>query len=83
MSTSAWVISTMMLASCVTIHSTTPAHCVTKDEWPNYAEVARQKYEIHKPVNGRPTENIEYAERVSMLEGRCLGINAIRGEGQE
>jgi hypothetical protein len=65
----------------VTINSTTPAHCVTKDEWPNYQAVARQKREVHAPdESGRPTKNVEYAERVSMLEGRCKGINSIRGE---
>ncbi len=71
----------MMLCSCVTLGSNNPAHCVTKAEFPNYSAVAMSKIEIHQPdLNGRATEHVEYAERVSYLEGRCKGINALRDE---
>ncbi len=74
-------ISMMMLASCGTPGTGKPAHCVTKEQFPNYYKVARSKLEIHKPdMNGAATQHIEYASRVAQLEGRCQGINALRDE---
>jgi len=71
----------MMLPSCASLGTGKPAHCVTKQEFPNYTAVAASKIEIHEPdLNGVPTEHVEYAARVSQLEGRCVGINALRGE---
>ena len=74
-------ISTMMPMSCASLGTSKPAHCITKIEFPNYALVAASKRATHKPdMNGVPTEHVEYAARVAQLEGRCVGINALRGE---
>ena len=77
----AWAISTMMLASCVTMIGGVPKHCVTKDEWRGYAQVAQQKQEIFKPdATGAATRYVQLAGRISELEKTCKGINAFRGE---
>ena len=72
----------MSFASCQT-PSGKPTHCVTKEEYPNYALIAEQKYLVHQTdlVTGRATRFVEYAEWVAYLQERCMGINAFRGEG--
>jgi len=58
-----------------------PKHCVTKDEWRGYAQVAQQKREIFQPdETGAATQYIQLADRLSTLEKTCKGINAFRGE---
>lgn len=67
-------------ASCPTLHGL-PSHCVTKAEWPRYGEVAVSKRGIFKPdADDQPTQHRELAGRVSYLEGRCIGINALRND---
>ncbi len=58
-----------------------PEHCTTKDEWPYYAVVALQKWEIHAPdLSDAATMYKAYAKRVGYLEGVCKGVNSYRDE---
>jgi hypothetical protein len=74
------VTSLMMLTSCNGIMRGKPKHCTTKEEWPNYWEIVVQKREAHQVSDTTPTEFIEYAARVSYLEGVCKGINGYRND---
>jgi hypothetical protein len=61
-----------------------PKACIQKSEWPKYWEVIVQKREVHEAVNSGevwvPTVAIDYADRVSYLEGVCKGIAAYRND---
>jgi hypothetical protein len=70
----------MILTSCNGIIRGKPKHCTTKEEWPKYWEIVVQKREAHQVSGDTPTKYVEYAARVSYLEGFCRGINAYRGD---
>ena len=70
----------MTMLSCETFRGA-PKHCVTKSEHFLYADVVASKRAIHEyDENGVASKHTAYADRVAYLEGRCVGINAIRGE---
>jgi hypothetical protein len=74
------VTSLMMLTSCAGILRGKPKHCTTKEEWPKYWDIVVQKRAVHQVSGDIPTQFVEYAARVSYLEGVCKGINAYRGD---
>ena len=53
---------------------------MTIEEWPRGENVTESRRIVHEPVDGVATYHADLAARFFYLEGRCLGINAIRDE---